>query len=350
MAEGLGLRNDSGHLGAGEGLPHGGRLREAARRYGIPLDAWLDLSTGLNPRAYPLSPIPPCAWARLPEEDDGLVDTARAYYEAPYVLPVAGSQVAIQAMPLLCRRSRAGIITPGYAEHARAWRRAGHEVVGIPVEALGNAARQVDVLVVIHPNNPTGDRFPPETLLDWHASLAAGGGWLVVDEAFMDPTPADSLARYSARPGLIVLRSLGKFFGLAGARVGFVLAEAALLKRLAQAVGPWPLAGPSRAVASKALADTLWQSATRRALREASARLAQLLTAHGLAPTGGCALFQWVVTREANALHELLARKGILTRLFHDPPSLRFGLPGTEPGWRRLDAALAVARAESLPR
>jgi cobalamin biosynthetic protein CobC len=334
-----------GNGGAGDGLRHGGRLREAARCYGIPLDAWLDLSTGLNPHAYPVPPIPPSAWARLPEDNDGLIDAARAYYEAPYVLPVAGSQAAIQALPLLCRRSRVGIITPGYAEHARAWWEAGHEIVGVAVEALGNAARQVDVLVVIHPNNPTGDRFPPEALLDWRDGLAARGGWLVVDEAFMDSTPADSLARYSASPGLIVLRSLGKFFGLAGARVGFVLAESALLRRLAEALGPWPLAGPSRAVASQALVDIVWQSAMRTELPEASARLEQLLTAHGLIPTGSCALFQWVVTREANALHESLARKGILTRLFHDPPSLRFGLPGTERGWRRLEAALAVAWA-----
>ena len=342
MAEGIGILNDPKHVGAGDRLPHGGRLREAARRYGIPLDAWLDLSTGINPHAYPVPAIPVSAWARLPEDNDGLIDAARAYYEAPHVLPVAGSQAAIQALPPLRTPCRVGIITPGYAEHANAWRRAGHEVAAVPVAGLAEAARQVDVLVVINPNKPTGDRFPPDTLLDWHARLTTRAGWLVVDEAFMDPTPADSLARYSASPGLIVLRSLGKFFGLAGARVGFVLAEAALLRGLTEALGPWPLAGPSRAVASDALADTVWQGAMRRELPETSTRLAQLLTAHGLVPTGGCGLFQWVVTREVNALHESLARKGILTRLFHDPPSLRFGLPGTEQGWMRLEGALAV--------
>jgi cobalamin biosynthetic protein CobC len=342
LAEGIGILNDPKHVGAGDRLPHGGRLREAVRRYGIPQDTWLDLSTGINPHAYPVPAIPLRAWARLPEDDDGLIDAARAYYEAPHVLPVAGSQAAIQALPPLRRPCRVGIITPSYAEHARAWRRAGHEVAAVPVAGLSKAARQVDVLVVIHPNNPTGDRFPPETLLRWRDRLAGRGGWLVVDEAFMDPTPAESLARCSASTGLIVLRSLGKFFGLAGARVGFVLAGSALLTRLAEALGPWPLAGPSRAVALEALADTVWQGAMRRELPEASTRLAQLLTAHGLVPTGGCGLFQWVVTREANALHESLACKGILTRLFHDPPSLRFGLPGTEQGWIRLEGALAV--------
>ncbi|MGH8566483.1 MAG: aminotransferase class I/II-fold pyridoxal phosphate-dependent enzyme, partial [Gammaproteobacteria bacterium] len=175
-------------------------------------------------------------------------------------------------------------------------------------------------------------------------------GWLVVDEAFMDPTPAHSLAAYCARPGLIVLRSLGKFFGLAGARVGFVLAEAALLTRLAEAIGPWPLAGPSRAVASGALADTGWQYTTCTELSAASARLAHLLSAHGLVPTGGCALFQWVATPQASAVHEALARQGVLTRSFPDPPSLRFGLPGTEREWAQLQTALAVACPEARRR
>ncbi|MGH8644910.1 MAG: aminotransferase class I/II-fold pyridoxal phosphate-dependent enzyme [Gammaproteobacteria bacterium] len=246
-------------------------------------------------------------------------------------------------MPRLRTPCRVGIITPGYAEHTHAWRRAGHEVAAVPVASLGEAARQVDVLVVIHPNNPTGDRIAVETLLDWHAGLATRKGWLVVDEAFMDPTPADSLAAYCARPGLIVLRSLGKFFGLAGARVGFVLAESALLERLAEALGPWPLPGPSRAVAAEALADARWQSTMRTALPEASARLVQLLSAHRLAPAGGCVLFQWVVTPQASAIHEALARQGALTRWFPYPPSLRFGLPGTDQEWAQLQTALAFA-------
>src|SRR5205823_9077519 len=151
-------------------------------------------------------------------------------------------------LPRLRTPYRVGVTTPGYAEHARAWRRAGHEVAAVPVAGLAEAARQMDVLVVINPNNPTGDRFPPDTLLDWHACLAARDGWLVVDEAFIDPTPADSLAPYSTRPGLFVLRSLGKFFGLAGARVGFVLAEAALLR---QAGGGTGSLAPSRSLARR---------------------------------------------------------------------------------------------------
>ena len=323
-------------------LHHGGRLRAAAARYGIALDQWLDLSTGINPNGWPVPAIPTASWARLPEDDDGLEQAAQSYYETEHVLPVAGSQAAIQALPRLRPRSRVAVLDPGYAEHAYAWRRAGHEVTGVAAERLDEAMQDSDVLLLIHPNNPTGARFPVEQLLHWHARLAARGGWLVVDEAFMDVTPEHSLCHYSARPGLIVLRSLGKFFGLAGARVGFVLAEPAVLDAIEARLGPWAVSAPSRWVARAALADIAWQQSARPALLAAGARLAELLRSRGLAPTGGTALFQWVRTADAAAWHERLARQGILTRLFADPPSLRFGLPHHETDWARLATALAA--------
>ncbi|HHL20261.1 MAG TPA: aminotransferase class I/II-fold pyridoxal phosphate-dependent enzyme, partial [Aliiroseovarius sp.] len=220
-------------------LEHGGRLRLAARRYGIPLADWLDLSTGLNPRAWPVPAIPARAWSRLPEEDDDLARLAQEYYGAADCLPVAGSQAAIQALPLLHAAGgrRIGMLAPAYAEHAHAWRRAGFEVLPLAAEAIEAAIEGLDHLLLVNPNNPTGQRFDAAQLLGWHRRLAARGGSLIVDEAFMDVTPADSLAVHSHLPGLIVLRSLGKFFGLAGARVGFVLAEPGLLRRLADWLG-----------------------------------------------------------------------------------------------------------------
>jgi cobalamin biosynthetic protein CobC len=163
----------------------------------------------------------------------------------------------------------------------------------------------------------------------------------VVDEAFMDATPEYSLCRHSARPGLIVLRSLGKFFGLAGARVGFVYAQPALLAQLHSLLGPWTVNAPARRVAAAALADRAWQAAMRQRLTAEGARLQALLARHGLESDGGCALFQWVRTPRARGVHETLARQGILTRLFAEPSSLRFGLPGREADWARLEVALA---------
>ena len=321
-------------------LEHGGRLHRAAREHGIPLDRWLDLSTGISPYPWPAPPIPGHVWQRLPEEDDGLLECAREYYGAPELLPVAGSQAAIQALPLLRERCRVGVIAPGYAEHAHAWRRAGHEVHPRPASDLVADTAGDDVVVLIQPNNPAGERFDPPVLLRLHEALAARGGWLVVDEAFVDATPQDSLCRYTDRAGLVVLRSVGKFFGMAGARAGFVCARPDVLEALAEQLGPWTLSGPTRFVLARALADRSWQAGARDRLRLSAERLAALLARHGLAASGGTAFFQWCKTERAPALRDALAAQGILVRLFDQPASLRFGLPGDDAAFRRLDAAI----------
>lgn len=322
-------------------LEHGGRLRAAAQRYGIAVADWLDLSTGIAPYGWLLPPIPADAWQRLPEQDDGLEALARDYYGAAALLPVAGSQAAIQALPRLRRPGlRVGVVSPAYAEHALAWRREGHLVQELSEGAVERSLERFDVLLVINPNNPSGRLIERTRLLDWHARLAERGGWLVVDEAFMDCTPQHSLAAESQRPGLIVLRSFGKFFGLAGIRLGFVLAEQALLDHLGEQLGPWTVSGPARAVASALLADSQGQQRQRERLSGDGLRLAVLLSAHGLAPAGGTALFQLVGHPHAVGLHGYFARRGILLRLFAESRCLRFGLPGDEAGWQRLEQAL----------
>lgn len=321
-------------------LHHGGKLRQAAAHYAIPLAQWLDLSTGINPNGWPVPPPPATTWSRLPEEQDGLEQAARDYYGAEALLAVAGSQAAIQALPLLRSASRVAILGPTYAEHAHAWRRAGHNISTIVDGEINSAVAQSEVVVLVNPNNPTGIRFSVDQLLQWHERLAVRNGWLVVDEAFIDSTPEQSLCRYAHRSGLIVLRSLGKFFGLAGARVGFVCAAPALLEQLNGLLGPWSITGPARYVATLALQDRVWQAQARSRLVVEGERLRALLTGHGLAPARGCALFQWVPMAQAAILHDQLAQQGILTRLFTQPASLRFGLPADEPSWQRLDTAL----------
>ena len=322
-------------------LEHGGRLLRAARQYGIPAADWLDLSTGVSPFAWPVPTIPASAWHRLPEDDDGLIGVARDYYGTPHLLSVAGTQMAIQSLPQLRPRSRVGVIAPGYAEHAHAWRREGHAVVSLPADLLLATVEQFDIVVLIHPNNPGGERFDPAVLLELHAVLASRGGWLVVDEAFIDVEPARSLCAHADREGLIVLRSVGKFFGLAGARAGFVCAAPQLLETLRERLGPWTLTGPTRHVLRAALADVDWQAKARNLLRAAGTQLHGLLVARGIVPTAGCAFFRWWRHPDAHALHEALATRGILTRRFDDPVSLRFGLPPDDDGFARLDAALA---------
>ncbi|TWI53754.1 L-threonine O-3-phosphate decarboxylase [Pseudomonas duriflava] len=321
-------------------LEHGGRLRKAAQQYGIPLEQWLDLSTGLAPTPWPIPEIPLSAWARLPEDEDGLEAAAREYYGALSLLPVAGSQAAIQALPALRLPGRVGLLTPCYAEHEQAWRRQGHQVVPLRDDEVDVALDSLDALVLVNPNNPTGRLLTPETLMAWQARLAERGGWLVVDEAFMDLTPAYSLSAYAHRPGLIVLRSFGKFFGLAGIRLGFVLAPDALLARLQKLLGPWAVSGPARAVARMILLDQSGHAWQREQLEQGSQRLSALLQRYGVIPTSGCGLFCWWLDEGAEALHKHLAQRAILTRLFPALSGLRFGLPSAEADWARLEQAL----------
>ncbi len=335
-------------------LHHGGGVLQASRQYQIAAEHWLDLSTGINPCGWPLthalSGMPESVWARLPEADDGLTDAACEYYGCEAILPVAGSQAAIQALPELRLAdqgpSRVVVINPGYEEHAYAWQQAGHHVERKSYSELLACVQDAscDVLVLINPNNPSAECFEHTLLRDWSRTLAVRGGWLVVDEAFMDATRAHSLTPQCPSDGLIVLRSLGKFFGLAGLRVGFVCAQNRILKGLQTRLGPWAITGVSRWLAIQALQDRIWQKKTRQNLSIASNRLRELLERYGLAPTGGCALFQWVQTPHATIVYEALARKGILLRYFAQPLGLRFGLPrfelADEHDWQRLEAAL----------
>ncbi|PYB71590.1 threonine-phosphate decarboxylase [Pseudomonas sp. LB-090624] len=328
-------------------LEHGGRLLRAVRQYGIAREQWLDLSSGIAPWPFPIPAIPLDAWARLPETEDGLEDSARAYYGASQLLPVAGSQAAIQALPLMRAACRVGVLSPCYAEHPYAWQRAGHQLVELGESQVEAALDSLDVLVLVNPNNPTGHRVPRDRLLAWHARLAARGGWLLVDEAFMDNTPAGSVMDCAERPGLIVLRSFGKFFGLAGVRLGFVAAEHSLLLRLAEWLGPWTVNGPTRVLAQASLADQAAQRTQIERCAAASHRLAAMLSGAGLAPTGGCDLFQYVRSEGAARLHDFLARRGILVRLFEHPAAVRLGLPASEGDEQRLALALAAYQKET---
>jgi cobalamin biosynthesis protein CobC len=325
-------------------LEHGGRLREAAAHYNIPLADWLDLSTGINPEPWPVPALPASVWQRLPESDDGLESAAAAYYGNPNLLPVAGSQAAIQWLPALLPRAVVACISPIYSEHPQAWQRAGHRLRFLQNAMLPRAlAAATPYVLFCNPNNPTADRHPHDVALDAAHQLKKRGGWLIVDEAFIDATPADSLtplAGTEAAPNLIVFRSLGKFFGLAGARVGFVFAAPDLLGKMNEAMGPWTLSGPSREVARLALLDSNWQAAARPRLLAASERLHQMLAEHG--EVKSTALFATLTSPHSNELHAYLARCGILTRHFDQQPLLRFGLPGNEAEWQRLAEALAA--------
>lgn len=321
-------------------LEHGGNLRSASARFGRPLEDWIDLSAGLNPHFYPIPALPANAWHRLPEHDPHLLAAAQDYYGAPRMLAVAGTQAAIQALPALRPPSRIVVAAPSYAEHAHHWARHGHVLREAPYELLDGAVDGADVLVVCNPNNPTGERVPAERLLAWAGRLRARGGWLVVDEAFGDTSPELSVAAHAGQPGLVVLRSIGKFFGLAGLRAGFVAADAALLERLADALGPWTVTGPAQVICRAALLDRAWQAATRARLEREGARLHGLLREAGIAAQG-TPLFQWWQEQRPEDFHRHMAERGIWVRLFREQArGVRLGLPPHDAAWSRLAQAL----------
>jgi cobalamin biosynthetic protein CobC len=289
-------------------------------------------------------PVPADAWRRLPDEGDGFAACAARYYGAPdaaHVLPVAGSQAAIRALPALLPRATVGIAPLTYSEYAPAFARAGHRVAPLDVrwDSLPDALTHA---VVVNPNNPTAAHLSAAKLLHWHAQLRARGGTLLVDEAFADTMPAASLAASTHLDGLIVLRSPGKFFGLAGVRAGFVLGAPALLDTLRRSLGAWTVSGPARHAVKAAFADEAWQRQMRARLDGESARLAGLLQVQGFA-THSTPLFAWTDDARAAALHEALAQRGVWTRLFASSGSVRFGLPASDDEWARFDKSLRAA-------
>lgn len=324
-------------------LEHGGQLNKAANTHNIPVHQWLDLSTGINPHHYPITTPHETAWTRLPEQNDGLHEAACDYYQTTAVLPVAGSQAAIMALPRLRLKGRVGLLSPSYFEHHLAWARSGHDVTPINPEQIDAHIQHLDVLLIVNPNNPTGQRFSRQQLLSWHHTLAKKSAWLIVDEAFIDSTPEDSLASKTLPEGLIILRSIGKFFGLAGIRSGFVLAHPSLIKALDECLGPWTVPGPTRQLVQQALTDPVWQAQTRDRLRAEITHLISLLSSVGLPPHGHTDLFAWVKTPQHENLHLKLAKQGILTRHFTQPGSLRFGLPKRPQDWQRLKSALTAS-------
>ena len=266
------------------------------------------------------------------------------YYGAPHLLPVAGTQAAIQALPRLraglAGPARVSVSAPSYAEHAHHWDRHGHAMRQVAYDALNDAVADSDVVVVVNPNNPTGATVAPTQLLDWAERLAARGGWLVVDEAFGDTASCLSIAGHADRPGLIVLRSVGKFFGLAGLRLGFVGAEPSLLAALDELLGPWAVSGPAQDIATAALRDHAWQQTTQTRLARDGARMHALLAEQGI-ETYGTPLFHWWAEPRAEAFHEHMARRAIWVRLFPGAArGIRIGLPGNESEWRRLEQAI----------
>ena len=336
MAAGLGrcelspvatAMHDLSHDPATQPRDHGGNLSAAIAEFGGSRDGWIDLSTGINPHPYPLPQFSAGDWGALPDADAlaGLEQAARSFWNIPEeaaVLAAPGASALIAALPALAEPRWVQITKPTYNEHAAAF-----EARGWIVRVHGPA----EAKVAVHPNNPDGRMWREDEL---SAPLT------IIDESFCDVCPGESLIRMAARPGVVVLKSFGKFWGLAGMRLGFAIGDPKLIAQLATWQGPWAVSGPALRTGTLALQDNAWAEATRTRLHQDAARLDELVLANGASLAGGTDLFRLYHVDDAAAWQQKLARAHIWSRIFpYSKTFLRLGLPPAD-GWDRLEAAL----------
>ncbi len=306
---------------------HGGNLSAAVARFGGQRADWIDLSTGINPQPYPVGELTARDWAALPDqaELDVLIAAARQFWNVPdaaAVLPAPGASALIAAIPALAPAGQVQITTPTYNEHAAAFHAHGWEVTG-----SGSAQARV----MVHPNNPDGRLWDAT---DITAPLT------IIDESFCDVCPAQSLIDQAARPGTVILKSFGKFWGLAGLRLGFAIGDPALIRRLSDWQGPWAVSGPALQIGARALSDQVWADKTRERLKSDTARLDTLMQARGAKLVGGTDLFRLYEVDKAATWQDRLAEHHIWSRIFpYSDNYIRLGLPPSD-GWDRLEAAL----------
>ncbi|MBU2866189.1 threonine-phosphate decarboxylase [Pacificibacter marinus] len=305
---------------------HGGGLDAAATRFGGERVDWLDLSTGINPVPYPIGAFPADAWTALPDAaaTDALIQTARTFWNVPKeaaILPAPGASSLIARIPSLWPRGNVSIQKPTYNEHAGAFDAHGWQV-----------GRDIgSVQVVVHPNNPTGRLWSADEMT---------APFTVIDESFCDIAPDQSHIARAAQNDTIVLKSFGKFWGLAGLRLGFAIAHPDIIHKLSTMIGPWAVSGPALHIGAAALNDQAWAKITRMRLAQDAYRLDALMTGQGAKALGGTSLFRLYEVDEARAWQERLAQGKVWTRIFpYSDKWLRLGLPAPD-RWNQLEAAL----------
>ena len=326
---------------------HGGRLVEARSLFPEAEQPWVDLSTGINRRSYPAPRATSLARCTLPEPMEliQLEETAAEAFEVAdpeRVVAVAGTELALRLLPHALDLNEAAVLGPTYSSHADAWERARSNVLGVTESTLNSCLDRPLALTVVNPNNPDGRVLSHDRLLELHECVGNHGGVLIVDEAFADTDPSNSvsaIAGGSRASRMIVLRSFGKFYGLAGVRLGFIIAAPAIARRVRTLMGEWPVSADALAAGRKAYADHAWSARMRVLLRRSASRLDAMLRHAGFEIIGGTSLYRLVRSPDARLRFLRLLQAGVLVRPFdHDETLLRFGIPHGRAEWERLAA------------
>lgn len=331
-----------------EDFLHGGALDAVQSRFGDAPTPWIDISTGINPWPYPDTQISASAHTLLPTQT--LYETcqkamARAIGVEPDTLVLApGSELLIRLLPSVVSAKTIAILSPSYGDHARAWQGDGRTVIET-ADPLA-LADKVDAIIICQPNNPDGRVFSAEALDDAMAQLNRKSGWLIIDEAYVDLAPNLSLAPRAEHSNMVILRSFGKFFGLAGLRLGGLIAPQSVRTAMRQRLGEWPVSGAALEIGARAYADLEWQDQIRQKLTEKRIALDAILTEVGIKAITGTDLFRYIETPgDAHALWTHLAHSGIYARRFDwTQRHLRIGLPKDQNSLDRLQASLSLSR------
>ena len=310
---------------------HGGGLDHAISKFGGTRDDWLDLSTGINPISYPVPEIPEYFWRTLPDANaqSKLIGAARKFWnvdEELDILPSSGVSQLICMMPKLAPSSTVTIAKPTYNEHEAAFLNAGWKI-----NATSNAQ------VFVHPNNPDGRLYQVSEIDYLKNDLT------IIDESFCDTCPKESLLHLAKHDGVIVLKGLGKFWGLAGLRLGFAIAKPNTIQQLQQMIGPWAISGPAQYIGTNALTDSSWISTTQNRLAKDSKKLDTMMADINVPLIGGTDLFRLYDTKDAGHIQNSLAEKMVWSRRFpYSKTWLRLGLPGTQADWKQISSALGA--------
>ncbi len=350
-------------------LNHGGQLQRMQAKYPAQTH-WVDASTGIAPWSWPVPHIPASVWQRLPESQQPLATAAARFYLGNSVsadeirhrfLPVAGSQVAIEQIPLCVAVDAVALPLLGYGEHRQHWQEAGHcihhyQTFAELIALL--AAGHVSHAVVINPNNPTGEQWSSEQIAQC-LGLLPEGGLLIVDEAFAELDGITALALGSgtyAREKLVVLRSVGKFFGMAGLRLGFVIAPDFVRRILHRRLPLWGISHPALWCGEKMLLDDAWHAGQRARICHARDQLHEFLQRYSW-PESVCIqpgpLFISLFTTDdiLQSVYETCAANGLLLRYFQPQKGifgLRIGLVA-EDDWLFFSTVLHQTLAAFLP-
>ena len=329
-------------------VEHGGDLDRAIKTYGIEHSKWIDLSTGINPNGYEIKGLPQSCFHHLPQEQElaALEEVARQAYgvkKGTGLIAAPGSEFLINALPQIRPRSKVAVLSPTFSSHEMAWRRYGHDVRTIDsIDSVSDDS----VVVMVNPNNPDGMITKPGAFKALAQKLEAQAGLLIIDEAFVDTIPDVSFVPHHDFKNVIVLRSIGKFYGLAGVRLGFAIGANRYLEKLRMLLGAWGVSGPAIAVGAQVLQDDDWSKTMRAVLNQQSAQHKQVLEEHGVKQIGGTSLFHLIELSDARTLHVELAKRGIWTRVFdYSPFWMRLGLCKSQNELSRFGQALGDALA-----